>query len=508
MNIEELTLYQRIKHYQLDNVDARYRISQRLAKENRWSQAYTKRVIAEYKKFVFLAMVAGHVVTPSDQVDQVWHTHMLYTRSYWDDFCQGLLARPLHHEPSKGGAAEDRKHWQHYQDTLNSYERYFGHQPPADIWPDCQQRFGSDLHFVRVNRQQSWIIPKPVCSWPWPGRQMLQATTVLTLVCLLVVGGNAQALPFAVAPDSVDLFHRLVFSNLSGGSYLLFYMGLGLAMTLFALGARHSWLQQHLPTKPAAAIKLDVEQLAYLAGRQRRLVQTVVIKLYEQGHIKLDEEQKFVTVGQVEGLYTPMELEIHAAINNGHNTLTELCEVVTDVDALHEGLQKQGLLADTAYRAINASAVNRKIVCFYLPVLILGGLRVLYGASMAHPVGFLLILMLITLRLMFRLQLNFTQAETTLLGEKVLQNYKADYNSERMYNKQPSLAMAMAVAGLSVLALPAFADVGRELTGNIGNFDSNGGGGCGAGGGGGDGGGSAGCGGGGCGGCGGGCGGG
>ena len=32
--------------------------------------------IEEYRKFVFLALVAGHQITPSDQVDQVWHLHL------------------------------------------------------------------------------------------------------------------------------------------------------------------------------------------------------------------------------------------------------------------------------------------------------------------------------------------------------------------------------------------------------------------------------------------------
>lgn len=44
--------------------------SQRLARDNCWSLNYAQRVIKEYKKFAFLAVCAGHPVTPSDQVDQ------------------------------------------------------------------------------------------------------------------------------------------------------------------------------------------------------------------------------------------------------------------------------------------------------------------------------------------------------------------------------------------------------------------------------------------------------
>ena len=63
---------------------------------------YAYRVIQEYKKFVFLAMVADHIVSPSTNVDRAWHLHLLYTRSYWDEFCGKVLKKPLHHTPSSG----------------------------------------------------------------------------------------------------------------------------------------------------------------------------------------------------------------------------------------------------------------------------------------------------------------------------------------------------------------------------------------------------------------------
>jgi len=62
-----------------------------IKKRYRWSEIYTIRVIQEYKKFVFLAMVANHVVSPSVPIDRVWHLHLLYTISYWDKFCGEVL---------------------------------------------------------------------------------------------------------------------------------------------------------------------------------------------------------------------------------------------------------------------------------------------------------------------------------------------------------------------------------------------------------------------------------
>lgn len=153
-------LYERIQAFSLDQPNAQLSFSKRLARDNGWSLEYAQHVIEEYKKFAFLAVVAGHPVTPSDQVDQVWHLHLTYTRSYWEDFCSQVLQTPLHHDPTRGGQAESQKFDDWYSKTLESYERFFGQRPPAEIWFTPEDRFGRDLHFVRVNTQQNWVLPK------------------------------------------------------------------------------------------------------------------------------------------------------------------------------------------------------------------------------------------------------------------------------------------------------------------------------------------------------------
>jgi len=116
--------------------------SRRLARERGWSPGYARRVIDEYKRFAFLAVAAGHAVTPSEAVDEVWHLHLTYTRSYWEHFCPLALGQPLHHEPTRGGRAEAVKFHNLYEETLSSYRRCFGEEPPADIWPAVEDRFG------------------------------------------------------------------------------------------------------------------------------------------------------------------------------------------------------------------------------------------------------------------------------------------------------------------------------------------------------------------------------
>lgn len=144
-------LWHRLAAYQIGPPDADLTFTARLARENRWSAAYADRVIGEYKRFCWLAVMAGHEVTPSDAVDQAWHLHLTYSRDYWDRFCPQVLGMPLHHGPTAGGPVERSRYYDQYARTLQSYEVHLGLAPPADIWAPAARRFGSDPLSYRVN---------------------------------------------------------------------------------------------------------------------------------------------------------------------------------------------------------------------------------------------------------------------------------------------------------------------------------------------------------------------
>lgn len=161
MNREQQQLWDRIMAFSIDEGDEQLTFGKRLARENGWSHAFADRVVDEYKRFMFLAIVAGHPVTPSDEVDQAWHLHLTYTRSYWDSFCGNVLGQPIHHGPTKGGRDEGRKFRDWYQRTRESYKSFFGEQPPSDIWPGPKVRFGHAPYFQRVNTRMNWVVRKP-----------------------------------------------------------------------------------------------------------------------------------------------------------------------------------------------------------------------------------------------------------------------------------------------------------------------------------------------------------
>ena len=94
-------------------------------------------------------------------MDQAWHLHLLYTESYWEDFCGRVLQRKFHHGPTRGGSEEGSKYHDWYEATLASYRRTFGVAPPVDIWPAAKARFADANAFRRVDTAAYWLIPKP-----------------------------------------------------------------------------------------------------------------------------------------------------------------------------------------------------------------------------------------------------------------------------------------------------------------------------------------------------------
>ncbi|HEY9697593.1 MAG TPA: hypothetical protein V6D10_10030 [Trichocoleus sp.] len=217
---EHIELYDRIQAFSLDQVDTQLPFSQRLARENGWSLEYAWRVIEEYKKFVFLALASGHPVTPSDQVDQVWHLHLSYSRLYWEEFCPKVLQASLHHDPTFGGEAENQKFEDWYSKTLESYEQFFEQAPPSDIWSAAEVRFGQDLYFVRVNTQRNWVLPK-----------LILTKGALTRVVTGIVIGLALILDAWYVSNSESISNPI-----AGFLLIAFLIGAGFGFLVYLVG--------------------------------------------------------------------------------------------------------------------------------------------------------------------------------------------------------------------------------------------------------------------------------
>jgi hypothetical protein len=126
------SLRRQILEFRIDKQGAPYPFSMRLADEQDWSIEFAQQAIEEYKRFIFLAAVCDHPVTPSFVVDEVWHTHLIFTRSYWEELGD-VVGKLIHHDPGQGEPGDETVFANQYLKTLESYRKHFG-EPPVAVW--------------------------------------------------------------------------------------------------------------------------------------------------------------------------------------------------------------------------------------------------------------------------------------------------------------------------------------------------------------------------------------
>ncbi len=101
-----------------------------------WSETFCERALIEYKRFICLAATSGKRVVPSRIVDNVWHMHLTFTKSYWHDLCRDTIGKDIHHNPSQADAESKSRDLSGYLNTLDLYRTTFGAEPAHDFWPE------------------------------------------------------------------------------------------------------------------------------------------------------------------------------------------------------------------------------------------------------------------------------------------------------------------------------------------------------------------------------------
>jgi len=446
MNFQQTELYKRIQAFALDWPDSQLSFSQRLAKDNGWSLGYTQRAIEEYKKFIFLAVAAGHPVTPSDQIDQVWHLHLTYTRSYWQEFCPKILQTTLHHEPTRGGSSEQLKFGSWYSKTLESYEQFFGHIPPIDIWPKPKDRFGRDLHFIRINTQQSWILSKPNFTVFFkPQLRKIGIFTFLVLLSLMIT--SCQII--SQIPNPI---------NFTGSEFLTFYIFLGVMGIALAAWLRFSLCLVSANTKQQP--DLNTYEIAFLAGGNHRMIMAAITSLVKQGYVEVLKEGKLVVTGKIDPIADPVEKAVAQDILATDGAIEQVFQNSTGMkDSIRSRLEQLGLFLSDA-QAFKAQIYPSMIVVILLGI---GFCKMAVGISRDKPVGLLLICIFGLLVLGARF---FVKPQRSRYGEIIFNDLTNRLQPLKTANSSDSeLVLAVALFGATVLmADMALADLYQMLT--------------------------------------------
>lgn len=98
----------------------------RLVKEKVGTQEAAEEMVAEYRKFMIVALEnPGKECTPSQIVDEVWHAHILYTQDY-SHFSEELQGRFIHHNPASPTGEDLPRMQANYQNTRRLIKERFG----------------------------------------------------------------------------------------------------------------------------------------------------------------------------------------------------------------------------------------------------------------------------------------------------------------------------------------------------------------------------------------------
>lgn len=472
MNQGSAQLMAALEAFELDERGAVDPFSTRLARENAWSELYARRVIREYKRFLALAVSAPHTVTPSEDVDQAWHLHLLYSASY-REFCSQVLGRPLDHGPSRGGRVELQHFTSAYAQTLLSYQQRFGEAAPEDIWPPVAERFRPGRSIRRVDDTEHWLLRKPGL-WRWLERHLrLRALSWLKLSLLGLAG----------LVGSISLSWRI-----SGHQYLVGYLLFWLSSLLAAYGAKR--LSAPDVRANDAVDALEPYALLQLARGPESAVDGALTALIAQQVLAFDQE---TSVLRIVGA-----LPVHAA-ELERRVFFELGQATDPAAAVLRRLSPKLTLEIAAQlEALGLMTSGKEQLPFWLALSapVLGSVRIVSRLGSDKPVLGLVFLCILSV---FVARLFRAKVERTPRGQALLDKARVEHreSSGSELASAGLVPLAIALFGVAAVGLPgvstwtswldrtslARTSVGAsaDTSGGCGGGDGCGGGGCGGG---------------------------
>lgn len=429
----EHDLYHQILHFNIDEGTPDFSFEARLARENGWSPEYTRRVILEYRRFLYLAMTAGHIVTPSDQVDQAWHLHLTYTRSYWQRLCGEVLGQPLHHTPTSG-SSETPKYHGLYEKTLATYRRTFGQEPPPDIWPRTTHRFNDTIHSVRVNQAENWIIPKAA---------VRRAGLVILLALVVILCGSGCA---GVTTNPFSLVGMEFFTWLLPGLVIAFPLGFIWRYFLRGPGLRRA----------DDTSSLGWAAVAYLSGGVNRLISATLARLVAKGKARVSADGTTVESATASRL-TSLEAVVFYSLPLSRTDNNAMAVLATRMEQAFapraERLRQMGYL-------LSPQDATRVALATITPVLlVLLGLclpRLIFAFASGKPFGFLFAALVVGF-LATAIIAASTWTTLTRRGQQALAHLRATHERSRTDSEE------LPDAGLSVGLLGTAALVGSDV---------------------------------------------
>ena len=335
-------LWKKLEAFTIGDPDAPLSFAARLARENGWSHDFAERVVDEYKRFLYLVARCDHPVTPSEEVDQAWHLHLVYTESYWQELCENIVGHPIHHRPTIGGIAEGDRFVDQYEKTLDRYREHFSTEPPADIWPPSEIRFAPPSARW-VDTSKHWLIRKPTFlrrrNHRVPGRQYSRLPILVALATVVVLTGCA-----GTSWADVDIF------DLSGKIFLILFAALIPIAFALSLALGFVYRRRTSPDGPVTETLTNPYAIAYLGGGGTRAVNAALARLYDEERIQVRSHKREGTIARSEGSEAEglrgLERTVYLALPDTKATrITDLRSALKPAtETLRDHLRAAGLL--------------------------------------------------------------------------------------------------------------------------------------------------------------------
>jgi uncharacterized protein (TIGR04222 family) len=354
-----------------------------------------------------------------------------------------------------------------YERTLCVYRNVFGEEPPEDIWPAPEVRFGTDLSHRVVNTSRNWVVPKA---------PVMRAAALLTAasIALTVMGCTGGWNPF----------------DLVGVEFLGFLLPMMIAAVI--VGRLLRWHARRPATLPGDEDwGLTWEEAAYLNGGYPRLTTAAVARLVASGTAQVSGDNTTLVHGDTPlqpGALTLSEAGVYDCLPLAR-TPEELRSAQSAVEtrfAAEAGrLEDDGLVMTIAQR-LNCVVVS--VVPVALVLVFLGLPRLILGVLAHRPVGYLVATIFIGGFVGVVLSavgvLRLSRRGAYLLSQTRARHL--ELQTERTWHEHHDVGMALALFGTSVLAGSSLAPLAawypRPITASSGGCGGDGCGGCGGGG--------------------------
>ncbi|HTF02425.1 MAG TPA: hypothetical protein VK826_00305 [Bacteroidia bacterium] len=303
------------------------------------------------------------MVSPSSVIDQVWHLHLIYTKSY-DTLCE-LIGKKVQHIPATHNPEEGNRYVDARQRTHDIYQHEFG-TPPADIW--SARTMMDTLNLTKA-------------------RFKLRTVIIATIVAFAVL-----CVPFYFLLQPVYIY-------IANPDFIISYALLFAAAILFMEFFNRVKLAQVFSEfeKISFVNRLTPQELIYLQrGRTESVINGHINHLVNEGHIKIRSTDKVEAVTG-KGFTTQEESQIMQLLSSGRAKYTFLLRKLTtravfanlavSMDAFVKYFQKSGKFHRLFY-------INLAVYAF---ICMLGFERIVIGAMRDKPVVFISLIVILAL---------------------------------------------------------------------------------------------------------------